>query len=106
MPTNPDTDTKNTAGSTNSDSKLFLIGATSQAANPQTYSDAEVYTTNGTLSTKILSASAGVNANTAGSGAAGGVSLFSTNPESYGLLMRNTGTSSGQLGKHGYVQGD
>ena len=32
------TDTKNTAGSTDSSSKLFLIGATSQAANPQTYS--------------------------------------------------------------------
>lgn len=44
-------DTKNTAGSTNSDSKLFLIGATSQANNPQTYSDSEVYTTNGTLTT-------------------------------------------------------
>lgn len=38
-----DTDTKNTAGSTNSTSKLFLIGATSQAANPQTYSNAKVY---------------------------------------------------------------
>lgn len=43
------TDTKNTAGSTNSTSKLFLIGATSQAANPQTYSNSSVYTTNGTL---------------------------------------------------------
>ena len=49
--TDNDTDTKNTAGSTNSDSKLFLVGATSQAANPQTYSDSEVYTTNGTLTT-------------------------------------------------------
>ena len=49
------TDTKNTAGSTNSDSKLFLIGATSQAANPQTYSDSEVYTTNGTLTAKYFS---------------------------------------------------
>jgi hypothetical protein len=29
-----DNNTKNTAGSTNSASKLFLIGATSQAANP------------------------------------------------------------------------
>ena len=37
------TDTKNTAGSTNSSSKLFLIGATSQAANPQTYSHDTVY---------------------------------------------------------------
>lgn len=48
------TDTKNTAGSTNSDSKLFLIGATSQAANPQTYSDADTYVTNGTLRTTKL----------------------------------------------------
>ena len=37
------TDTKNTAGSTNSTSKLFLIGATSQAANPQTYSRSTAY---------------------------------------------------------------
>lgn len=49
--TSTDNDTKNTAGSTNNDSKLFLIGATSQADNPQTYSDSEVYTTNGTLTT-------------------------------------------------------
>lgn len=48
------TDTKNTAGSTNSDSKLFLIGATSQAANPQTYSDAGTYVTNGALRTGSL----------------------------------------------------
>ena len=40
-PTN--TDTKNTAGSTNSSSKLFLVGATSQAANPQTYSHDTAY---------------------------------------------------------------
>lgn len=38
-----DNDTKNTAGSTDSSSKLFLIGATSQAANPQTYSHDTVY---------------------------------------------------------------
>lgn len=43
------TDTKNTAGSTDSTSKLFLIGATSQAANPQTYSNANVYEENGAL---------------------------------------------------------
>ena len=36
-------DTKNTAGSTDSSSKLFLIGATSQAANPQTYSQDTTY---------------------------------------------------------------
>lgn len=43
LPANPNTDTKNTAGSTNSSSKLFLIGATSQAANPQTYSHDTAY---------------------------------------------------------------
>ena len=43
------TDTKNTAGSTNSNSKLFLIGATSQAENPVTYSNSEIYATNGIL---------------------------------------------------------
>lgn len=41
--TTQDNDTKNTAGSTDSSSKLFLIGATSQAANPQTYSHDTVY---------------------------------------------------------------
>lgn len=39
----PSTDTKNTAGSTNSSSKLYLIGATSQASNPQTYSHDTAY---------------------------------------------------------------
>lgn len=37
------TDTKNTAGSTDTSSKLFLIGATSQATNPQTYSHDTAY---------------------------------------------------------------
>ena len=47
-------DTKNTAGSTDTASKIYLIGATSQAANPQTYSDNEVYTTSGVLTTKSV----------------------------------------------------
>lgn len=38
-----DTDTKNTAGSTDTSSKIFLVGATSQAANPQTYSHDTAY---------------------------------------------------------------
>lgn len=54
IPANPNTDTKNTAGSTASDSKLFLIGATTQAANPQTYSNANVYATAGKLYCKGL----------------------------------------------------
>lgn len=41
------TDTKNTAGSTNSTSKLYIIGATSQAENPQTYSNKNAYVTSG-----------------------------------------------------------
>ena len=43
MPANPNTDTKNTAGSTDTSSKIFLIGATSQASNPQTYSHDTAY---------------------------------------------------------------
>lgn len=53
-------DTKNTAGSTDSSSKLFLIGATSQATNPQTYSHDTAYVgTDGCLysgGTKVLTA--------------------------------------------------
>ena len=43
------TDTKNTAGSTNTSSKLFLIGATSQETSPVTYSNSSVYTQSGQL---------------------------------------------------------
>lgn len=43
LPASGNTDTKNTAGSTNTSSKIFLIGATSQAANPQTYSHDTAY---------------------------------------------------------------
>jgi len=49
------TDTKNTAGSTNSTSKLYLIGATSQAANPQTYSNSKLTFDNGLYSTATSS---------------------------------------------------
>lgn len=49
VPTDTNTDTKNTAGATNSTSKLFLIGAASQGANPQTYSNSSVYASAGRL---------------------------------------------------------
>ena len=53
-----DTDTKNTAGATDSSEKLYLIGATSQGANPQTYSQDTAYVgTDGCLysgGTKVL----------------------------------------------------
>ena len=41
------TDTKNTAGSTNSASKLFLVGATGQTASAQTYSNSNLYYSSG-----------------------------------------------------------
>lgn len=43
------TDTKNTTGSTNSSSKLYLVGATSQDSNPVTYSNSGVYTQSGAV---------------------------------------------------------
>ena len=43
------TNTVNTAGATDTSSKIFLVGATSQAASPQTYSNNQVYATNGQL---------------------------------------------------------
>lgn len=49
------TDTKNTAGSTDTSDKIYLVGAKSQGANPQTYSDNEVFAQNGVLSSKKLS---------------------------------------------------
>ena len=53
------TDTKNTAGSTNTSSKIFLVGATSQAASPKTYSHDTAYVgTDGCLysnSTRVVS---------------------------------------------------
>ena len=103
----PDNDTKNTAGSTDTSSKIFLIGATSQATNPQTYSDDQVYVTDGVLRAKQLQATTGAYVNTNASGDAGGLSLYGTNaPSDYGITMRNSGTASGQLGTHGYVTGD
>jgi hypothetical protein len=45
--------------------------------------------------------------NTASSGSDGGLSIYGgSTPTSYGITMRQTGSSTGQLGKHGYVQGD
>lgn len=46
------TDTKNTAGSTNNTSKLFLVGALEQSANPQTYSNSNCYIDSSTFYTK------------------------------------------------------
>jgi len=59
--TQQDNDTKNTAGSTDTANKIFIIGATSQAANPTTYSQDTAYVgTDGCLysnSQKVLTES-------------------------------------------------
>lgn len=100
------TDTKNTAGSTDTSSKIFLIGATSQAANPQTYSDDQVYVTSGTLqansisaTTNVIGVTLGVNSST---GTTGGISLYggAGNVDNYGIAFRLTSNK----GVHGYVQ--
>ena len=95
-------DTKNTAGSTDTSSKIFLIGATSQAANPQTYSDDQCYVKSGALQVNLLYSTTTICANTANSNTAGGIALYSTDPEAYGVMFRGTSNS----GKHGYVQSD
>lgn len=48
------TDTRNTAGATDTSDKIYLIGAKTQAENPQTYSDDEVYATSGVLTAKTF----------------------------------------------------
>lgn len=47
-------DTKNTAGSTATATKIFLIGATAQSASPQTYSTTFVYATDGVMSAEAF----------------------------------------------------
>ena len=98
----PNNDTKNTAGSTNSTSKLFLVGATEQSANPQTYSNTNVFATNGALQSYSMNATThGVNQTSGTEGCIslyGGVGYVTT----YGVAFRGTGNS----GKHGYVQSD
>ena len=54
IPASDNTDTKNTAGSTNDTGTLYLVGAKSQAANPQTYSNSNVYMANGVLTAKNI----------------------------------------------------
>lgn len=46
---NTDVDTKNTTGSKDTTSKIFLVGATSQTDFAETFSDSEVYVQNGSL---------------------------------------------------------
>jgi hypothetical protein len=54
-----DADTKNTAGATDTASKIFLVGAPTQTAEPQTYTDDEVYATSGVLTAKSMQVGGG-----------------------------------------------
>ena len=74
------TDTLNTAGSTDTSSKIFLIGTTSQAANPQTYSQDTAYVgTDGKLysNSKVVL--------TGGSNAASAVTITPTTTDVYSM---------------------
>ena len=107
MPSNPNTYTKvNVTLATTT--KAYLLGtsttptATAQAVT--SVADTGVYldTTAGTLCGTSLQASSTLCANTACNSTSGGLSLYSTNPDNYGVIFRGTS----QKGKHGYVQDD
>jgi uncharacterized protein YneR len=53
------TNTLNTAGSTDTTSTIYLIGATTQSSSATTYSDSEVYVNNGSLTAATLNAGTG-----------------------------------------------
>lgn len=100
LPANPNTDTKNTAGSTNTSSKIYLIGATSQAANPQTYSHDTAYVgTDGCLysgGAKVLTAHQDISgkANLSGATFTGAVNLNAGGTIAAGKTLTLAGTSN------------
>ena len=107
LPVDQNTDTKvNVTLATTT--KAYLLGtsttptATAQAVT--SLADTGVYldTTAGGLCATNVKASSTVCANTANSNNAGGVSLYGTDPTTYGIMFRATTNS----GKHGYVQSD
>ena len=84
----------NTAGSTDTSSKIFLIGATSQAANPQTYSHDTAYVgTDGCLysgGTKVLTAHQDISGKVSGpsSATANRIATFS---DTTGKVIKDSG---------------
>lgn len=82
------TDTKNTAGSTDSSKKLFLIGAETQATNPQTYSQDTAYVgTDGKLysNSKVVL--------TGGSNAASSVTITPSTTDIYSMTSAGSVTA-------------
>ena len=105
--TNTNTDTKvNVTLATTT--KAYLLGTsttpTSTAQAVTSLADTGVYlgTTAGSLCATTVQASSTICANTGNSSTAGGISLYGTDPETYGIMFRGTANS----GKHGYVQSD
>lgn len=107
IPNDQNTDTKvNVTLATTT--KAYLLGTsttpTSTAQAVTSLADTGVYldTTAGGLCATNVKASSTVCANTGNSSTAGGVSLYGTDPTTYGIMFRGTSNS----GKHGYVQSD
>ena len=81
-------DTKNTAGATDTSSKIFLIGATAQSANPQTYSHDTAYVgTNGHLYSGSKEVLVG------GSNAASAVTISPTTTDVYSMTSAGSVTA-------------
>ncbi len=91
-------DTKNTAGATDTSSKIFLIGATSQAANPQTYSDNEVYVTSGVLTAKTFDGVLGSTTLGLNSEAVDFNNYFNTTGLKFYAVSSNANVTNGPLG--------
>lgn len=104
-PTDTDTKVNVTLATT---TKAYLLGTsttpTTTAQAVTSVADTGVYldTTAGGLCATNVKASSTVCANTGNSSTAGGISLYSSDPETYGIMFRGTSNS----GKHGYVQSD
>ena len=88
-------DTKNTAGSTDTNDKIFLVGATSQAANPQTYSHDTAYVgADGCLYSNNTKVSVnGHTHNYAGSSSAGGAATSANKLTTAKTIALGTGVA-------------
>ena len=102
LPADQNTDTKvNVTLATTTKAYLLATSTTptSTAQAVTSVSDTGVYL--GTAA-GMLCANGTICANTSNSSTAGGLALYSTDPETYGIMFRGTTNS----GKHGYVQSD
>lgn len=87
-------------GSTTYDIKAKYDGAGEEIVNKYVKKAGDTMT--GDLTLPNLKATGSVLANTSGSTTAGGLGLYGSSPNDYGIAFRGTGYG----GKHGFVQGD